>query len=83
MSQSCWQRGEGLAPHDRELFEARFASDPDWGLTLLKVGQVPWAVKTLELAYARNRERIGEEHEHTAKTLGFLAMAHARRATKR
>ena len=68
---------EGLAPHDRELFEARFASDPDWGLTLLKVGQVPWAVKTLELAYARNRERIGEEHEHTAKTLGFLAMAHA------
>lgn len=59
---------------DKELWNRRFASDPDVALTAIKSGQIAEGRALAERAVARATQRLGPRHYGTAEAIGIQAM---------
>jgi len=64
--------------HLPELFEYRFANDPDWAYALLASGEHGLAEKMLSAALESAKNRYGNGHHRTAEIRGLLAVAQHR-----
>ncbi len=62
-----------LYPYKPEIFNRLFSNNPDWALSLLKIGQVNQAVKMLQTEL-KLKESVGENNIDTAEIRGLLGI---------
>lgn len=66
--------------HTPEIFNIRFANDPDWAFALLASGQHEKAESILTGALTAARNQYGDKHHLTAEIRGLLAVAQYRQS---